>query len=127
MNQETNNTLSMNQTTNFIPKTNYTSFINLNTNNDNISYVPLIITDEYLHGLSHHINTEYITMINSLSLLNYNYINHEIEIMSSQILEELNIIRYRENKNDILYNDIIILYNQSRQLFIIKRDSIIHK
>jgi len=96
----------------------YTSFDKTNTNNQyNIYNFPIDITNEYLYRFLDYIYTDYIPQIISLTALNFNNIKHEIELKSSQILEEINIIYYCE-KNEILYNEIISLYNVYRQLYI---------
>ena len=86
--------------------------------------VPTVVTDDFLNELAYYINTEYLERITYITIKNIAAISNEIEDMSNRIVMELDIINTRNNVNKQLYDDIVIMYNQYRHLFLNKLRSI---
>jgi len=91
---------------------------NNNNYNNYFEYIPEIITDEYLNGLSKYIEESYIEIINTLNTSKSSLLIEQIEQLSTNLMIELDIIRYRINKNNSLFEQNVILYNRSYQSFL---------
>jgi hypothetical protein len=85
------------------------------------SNIPEYISDDYLQEMITYINKIYINIIDIIDISNYKELDTKIQELSESILDEINMIIYCKDKNKYLLDTIIIIYNQSYQLYLDKK------